>query len=192
MFTWLKRRLQAGRIASWNAQLASELGDLTPVEVASVLVKGMDFAMSFRQHENGFVVSKAIEEPSKHLASDGARELYGQLEEILLTAQAQAGPMLAGAKESLAPVQHAVFARSVELNHISLRLLMLRVARVINAADAQTITQVTKAVRGALPCLGVAVKQFEQEQRATGVTAVASHYTFLRDMAYNYAVTYPA
>lgn len=191
MRNWLIGKLQASRVANWNVQLALELKELSASEVALVLVKGIDFCLSFRQHENGFVISKAIEEPSKHLADDGARELYGKLEDILLAAQRELKPTLEQAKASLPPSMHSNFAKNVALNHISLRLLMSRVSHVFKAADPRYIGEVRGSLRSALPLIEDAVTTFKTEQAAAGIIKDAGFYTFVRDMAYNYAVTYP-
>jgi len=161
-------------------------------EVALAVVKAIDFCLSFRQHEDGFAISKAIEEPSKHLADDGARELYGKLEDILFAAQRELEPTLKRAKESLPPAAHANFAKSVALNHVSLRLLMSRVSHVFKAADPRYIGEVSACLRGALSSIDEAAAVFQAEQRATGTTKDASYYKFVRDAAYSYAASYPS
>ncbi|MGH9427125.1 MAG: hypothetical protein ACRD2L_12580 [Terriglobia bacterium] len=191
MRKWLIGKLQSNRIANWNVQLALELKKLPASEVALVVVKAIDFCLSFRQHENGFLISKAIEEPSKHLADDGARELYGKLEDILLAAQQELKPTLERAKESLPPAAHANVAKSIALNHVSLRLLMSRVSHVFKSADPRYIGEVSACLRAALSSIDEAAAAFEAEQRATGTTKDGSYYKFVRDAAYNYAASYP-
>lgn len=157
-----------------------------------VVVKGIDFCLSFRQHEDGFLISKAIEEPSKHLAHDGARELYAKLEDILLTAQRELEPTLERAKESLPPSLHGNFAKSVTLNHVSIRLLMSRVSHAFDSSDPKYLARVRDSLRAARPLIDDAVTVFKTEQAAAGITKDAGFYTFVRDMAYNYAATYPS
>ena len=191
MLNWVTGRIQSGRIVTWNIQLASELKELPAAEVALVVVKAIDFCLSFRQHENGFVISKAIEEPSKHLLDDGARELYGKLEDILFAAQRELKPMLERAKASLPTTMHDKFAESTALNHVALRLLMSRVSHAFKAADIKYIGQVSQCLRAALPSIDDAATVFKTEQSATGIAKDPGHYIFVRDMAYNYAATYP-
>jgi hypothetical protein len=188
---WFVGKLQANRIANWNVQLASEIGALSASEVALVVVKAIDFSLSFRQHEDGFLVSKAIEEPSKHLTEDGARELYGKLEDILLAAQQSLEPTLKRAKESLPQTAHSNFAKSIALNHVSLRLLMSRVSHVFKAADLKYIGEVSACLRRALSSIDQAAAAFEAEQHATGAAKDGGFYKFVRDAAYNYAASYP-
>lgn len=191
MRNWLIGKLQSNRIANWNVQLALELKKLPAPEAALVVVKAIDFCLSFRQHDNGLVISKAIEAPSKHLADDGARELYGKLEDILLAAQQELEPTLKRAKGSLPPAAHANFAKSIALNHISLRLLMSRVSHVFKAADTRYVGEISACLRAALSSIDEAASTFEAEQRATGTTKDGSYYKFVRDAAYNYAASYP-
>ena len=191
MRNWLIGKLQSNRIANWNVQLALELKKLPSPEIALVVVKAIEFCLSFRQHDNGIVISKAIEEPSKHLADDGARELYGKLEDILLAAQQELEPTLKRAKDSLPPAAHANFAKSIALNHVSLRLLMSRVSHVFKAADPRYIGEISACLRAALSSIDEAAAIFEAEQRATGTTKDGGYYKFLRDAAYNYAASYP-
>lgn len=191
MQNWLIRKLQSNRIANWNVQLALELKKLPAPEVALVVVKGIDFCLSFRRNENGFVISKAIEEPSKHLNDDGARELYGKLEDILLSAQRELEPTLKRAKDSLPPTTYANFAKSIDLNHISIRLLMSRVSHAFKATDLKYVTEISACLRAALSSIDEAAAAFEAEQRASGTTNDDSYYRVIRDAAYNYATSYP-
>jgi len=195
VLNWLKGKLQSGRIATWNIQLASELEQLTASDVALVVVKGIDFCLSFRQHDDGLdgiIRSKVIEEPSKHLADDGAQELYWKLEDILFAAQRELEPTLKQAKASLPPAAHGTFAKSVTLNHVSLRLLMSRVSHAFKAADAKYVAQIAKSLRTACPSIDDAVRIFKAEQIAAGIAKDDGYYTFVRDSAYNYAATYPS
>lgn len=191
MRNWLIGKLQSNRITNWNVQLALELKKLPTPEVALVVVKAIDFCLSFRQHENGIVISKAVEEPSKHLTDDGARELYGKLEDVLLAAQEELEPTLKRAKDSLPSAAHASFAKSIALNHISLRLLMSRVSHVFKTADPRYVGEISACLRVALSSIDEAAAAFEAEQRATGTTKDASYYKFIRDAAYIYAASYP-
>lgn len=191
MWKWLIGKLQSNRIANWNVQLALELKKLAAPEVALVVVRAIDFCLSFRQHDNGLIISKSIEEPSKHLADDGARELYGKLEDILLAAQQELEPTLRRAKKSLPPDAIDKFSRSIALNHISFRLLMSRVSNVFKAADPRYVGEISACLRSALSSIDEAAATFEVEQRATGISKDSSYYKFVRDAAYNYAASYP-
>lgn len=191
MLKWFVGKLQANRTANWNVQLASEISALSASDIALVVVKAIDFSLSFRQHEDGFLISKAIEQPSKHLTEDGARQLYGKLEDILLTAQQSLEPTLKRAKESLPQAAHADFAKSIALSHVSLRLLMSRVSHVFKAADPKYIREVSACLRSALSSIDQAAAAFEAEQRATGAVKDGGFYKFVRDAAYNYAASYP-
>ena len=195
MLNWLKGKLQSGRIATWNIQLASELEQMTASDVALVVVKGIDFCLSFRQHDDGIdgiIRAKVIEEPSKHLAEDGAQELYWKLEDILFAAQRELEPTLKQAKATLPATAYGNFAKGVALNHISLRLLMSRVSHAFKAADAKYIAKIGGSLRATRPLIDDAVKTFKADHIAAGISKEDGFYTFVRDSAYNYAATYPS
>ncbi len=189
MLDWMKNKLQSGRLAATNLQLALELEELSPSEVASVVIGAIEFCLAFRESEDGFFISKAIEEPSTIHPSQ-VKEIYGQLEDILISTQAQDQQMLERAKDRFGASFEANFSKRVARSNTSLRLLMSRISRRIGA-DPERIAQISRCLRPALPMIDQEILTLQSEHSALGTEKDASYYSFVRNSAYGYAATYP-
>ena len=190
MLKWFTTKLQSSRIAAHNIQLAHELQELASAEVATVVVGAIEFCMTFRNSDSGVLISRAIQEPSKLTAAD-AKELYGQLEDILLTALQQDKHLVARTKHRHGAIFHENFAKRVHLNNMSIRLLLSRISHVFDTTDAEQLTQVSQRLRLALPSIEGAAEALMAEHKALGAAKREDYGTFIRDSAYNYAATYP-
>lgn len=192
MFGWMTKKLKAGRISMSIAQLEHEIQALSPEERASVLVTAMHFCQSFvDQGGEGVLIARAIENP-RSLSEEEAYSLYWNLESILMAGQKENEAAFSRAKERMGEKFAESFRKDMKNTEIAVRLLLSRVAAVVDRENRSKLSVVARCIDDAVPHVSEATKRLRLSQSLVGSPKGDSYYAGLDATARTYAFAYMA
>lgn len=189
MFRWLAKRSRATRAAMCATQTAMRIEAATPPERAAAVVAAIHLCLSFRQADEGVLLSMQVENP-KGLGPEDAYALYWELEGLLLASKQKNKAAQQRMQQVLGSDGASRFAKQMEMVELGINLLLVRLSEAFRPENREHIRKIAHALFVSAGEVDGAIRGMKAADAATGNAKHEDFYAFLRDSAYHYSLSY--